>query len=74
MINMHQETTNLKNSLEEQERYICHLCDCDLTDNNSSSIEPEKLCENCYEIVLERAKTLPITDFPIQYPGTKPFS
>ena len=73
MIILHQETTNLINSLEEKDRYICHLCDCELSNYNSSSIEPEKLCEDCYEVVLERAKTLPIADFPIEYPGTKSF-
>ncbi|MCG3219243.1 MAG: hypothetical protein KAR35_09570 [Candidatus Heimdallarchaeota archaeon] len=71
---MHQEITNLKDSIKQQESYICHLCDCEISESNCSTIEPEKLCEDCYEIVLEKAKTLPIADFSIQYPGTKPFS
>lgn len=73
MINLHQEIVNLENSIEEKDNFICHLCECELSEINSSSIEPEKLCENCYDYALERAKTLPITDFPLEYPGTRPF-
>ena len=44
---------------------LCKLCKKELTPDNKSKNEPEKLCKKCYEYALERASSLPVIEYPI---------
>ncbi len=50
---------------KDQKSNTCKLCKEDLSADNKSKNEPEKLCKKCYEYAIERAASLPIIEHPI---------
>ena len=53
------------NKEKDHKSGLCKLCGDQLTLDNKSKNEPDKLCIKCYNYALERAASLPVIEYPI---------